>query len=204
MRRWAVAFSVALSLGTTALWAPSTVDGVVRSRDGAVSDAAVFLVPVGGEAAVRPTKARIDQLELAFVPRLVLVTPGSSVEFPNSDAVMHNVFHPGRGTRGFDLGTYPRAEARTFTFQEVGLYVMLCHVHPEMVGYVAVVPSEYRATTNEDGRFRFDSVPPGEYRLHVWHRRYADPDMPVTVRGGHSTVSPTLAPADRKRRVGIP
>ncbi|MEQ1692360.1 MAG: carboxypeptidase regulatory-like domain-containing protein [Gemmatimonas sp.] len=208
MIRLAMTFTLAVCLacsrGAATAWAQSTLDGVVRGRDGVVTDAAVFLAPVGDSTAVRPTTARIDQLELMFVPRIVVVTPGSTVEFPNSDAVLHNVFHPGNGTRGFDLGTYPRPEARTFTFQEVGLFVMLCHVHPEMVGFVAVVPSEHRATTNEDGRFVFAGVPAGEYRLHVWHRRFADPDMPITVRGKRTTVSPMLLPADTKRPHGTP
>ena len=192
-----------LALGADAATAlgQARVEGVLRSRDGVVAHAAVFLVEAGGRMpSGAPTRARIDQLDLQFVPQLVVVNPGSTVEFPNSDVVMHNVFHPGGGDRGFDLGTYPRTEIRTFTFEDEGLYVMLCHVHPEMVGYVAVVPSGYKAATSEEGRFQIDSVPPGDYRLHVWHRRFADPDMAVTVRAeGANSFSLLLAPAERKR-----
>lgn len=189
-----------LTVAAGALHAQGRVDGSVRTREGGLADAAVYLVPVGREVAPRPATDRIDQVDLQFVPRVVVVAPGSTVEFPNSDAVMHNVFHPGRGASGFDLGTYPRTEARTFTFAEAGIYVMLCHVHPEMVGYVYVVPSPYRAATDESGGFTITDVPPGEYRLHVWHRRMTDPELPLTVRNdGASAGVVQVLPAERKR-----
>jgi len=189
-----------LALAACALHAQGRVDGSVRTREGALADAAVYLVPVGREVTLRPATDRIDQVDLQFVPRVVVVAPGSTVEFPNSDAVMHNVFHPGRGASGFDLGTYPRTEARTFTFGDAGIYVMLCHVHPEMVGYVYVVPSPYRAATDESGTFTIADVPPGEYRLHVWHRRMIDPELLLTVRAdGTSAGVVQVSPAERKR-----
>lgn len=199
-RKWLAVFAVATLTHPLPSHAQGRVEGTIRSRDGAVPDAAVFLVPVGRDATLRIGTDRIDQVDLQFVPRAVVVTPGSTVEFPNSDVVMHNVFHPGPGTRGFDLGTYPQTEARNFTFTDPGIYVMLCHVHPEMVGYVFVVPSMWRAATDRDGAFSIPDVPPGEYRLHVWHRRYADADLPVVVRTDTPTVvSPLVAPAERRR-----
>jgi plastocyanin len=181
--------------------AQGRVEGSVRARDGMVADAAVYLVPIGRGVNSRPGVARMDQVDLQFVPRNVVVPPGSMVEFPNSDVVMHNVFHPGRGTAGFDLGTYPRLDSRTFTFSDPGIYVMLCHVHPEMVGYVYVVPSPYHGVTGEDGVFTIAGVPAGEYRLHVWHRRMADPDVALTVRAEGATVGMvSVSATDRKRR----
>ncbi|HEX4936138.1 MAG TPA: plastocyanin/azurin family copper-binding protein [Gemmatimonadaceae bacterium] len=180
--------------------AQGRVTGLVRGREGVIADAAVFLVPVEREAATRPASDRIDQVDLQFVPRAVVVSPGSTVGFPNSDAVMHNVFHPGRGTAGFDLGTYPRDDTRTFTFSDPGIYVMLCHVHPEMVGYVYVVPSPYRAVTDEEGAFTIADVPAGEYRLHVWHRRVADPDVALGVKAEGSMAGVVLVSAPERKR----
>jgi len=125
--------------------------------------------------------AAIDQRDLGFTPRVVAVTPGSTVTFSNSDLVLHNVFNPLRRGDGFDLGTWPPGESRDFTFAREGAYVILCHVHPEMVGYVVVVAAPYRAVADDQGQFRLDSVAAGSYLLRTWHRRLKTQEVNVTV-----------------------
>jgi hypothetical protein len=105
------------------------------------------------------------------VLQVIAITPGSTVSFSNSDAIMHNVFSPRQSSGGFDLGTYPQSERRSFTFQEEGAHVILCHVHPEMVAYVVTVDSPYRAVSDSAGRFRIEGVAAGTYRIRTWHRR---------------------------------
>jgi hypothetical protein len=109
------------------------------------------------------------------------VSPGSTVAFPNSDPVMHDVFHPSTRAGGFDLGMYPQGERRSFTFNDEGAYVIFCHVHPEMVAYVVVVASPYRAVTDDKGRFKLDGVAPGTYHLRTWHRRLRTQDHVISV-----------------------
>ena len=128
----------------------------------------------------------MDQRDLRFVPGVVAVTPGSTVVFSNSDRVMHNVFHPWQSSDGFDLGLWAPGESRNFTFGGEGAYVILCQVHPEMVGYVVVVASPYRAVSDEHGRFRFDGVAPGTYRIRTWHHRLETHEERVTVPNGGS------------------
>ena len=172
--------------------------GEVRVRGEPLANAVVFLVPAADSAAaVAPVRARLDQRGLSFVPRVLVVTPGSIVEFPNSDPVMHNVFHPGEPGTGFDLGTYSSSEEKTHRFDAPGLFVLLCHVHPEMVGYVAVVPSALHAVTGEDGAFQVTSAPPGQYQLHAWHRRIEDPSIRVTVPES-GTAAPVVVNASRR------
>jgi hypothetical protein len=84
-------------------------------------------------------------------------------------------------SNGFDLGTWSPGESRSFTFGAEGAYVILCHVHPEMVGYVVVVASPHRAVTDDHGRFRLEGVAPGTYRLRTWHRRLQTREQRVTV-----------------------
>jgi hypothetical protein len=121
------------------------------------------------------------------------VSPRSIVSFPNSDPVMHSVFHPSMRAAGFDLGTYPQGEQRSFTFDDEGAYVIFCHVHPEMVAYVVVVASPYRAVTDDKGRFKFDGVAPGIYHLRTWHRRLRTQDHVVSVAArGAARVKLTL------------
>jgi plastocyanin len=152
-----------------------------------VADVVVFLVPTSSNAAAAgPIAAEMDQRDLHFVPRVISVTPGSTVSFSNSDRVMHNVFHPLRGGGGFDLGLFGQGERRAFTFSQEGAYVIFCHVHPEMVGYVVVLATPWRAVTDDSGRFAFENVPAGSWVLRTWHNRFEDFRQPVSAAVGET------------------
>ncbi|MBI4521480.1 MAG: hypothetical protein HY701_11630 [Gemmatimonadetes bacterium] len=161
-----------------------SVEGRVTAVNARVAGSVVFLVPENAGPYPPSAPALIDQVNLRFVPRVVVVTPGSTVQFRNSDPILHNVFSPRGPGEGFDLGTYPRGERRARTFTDPGFHVILCHVHPEMAAFVAVVPSPYHAVVDEAGRFRIETVPAGRYTLHVWSRRREPDGLPVVVREG--------------------
>ena len=158
------------------------VDGKILVPNPGITGVVVYLTPIAAPAApdAAPVKAEINQLNLRFSPSVVAVPPGSIISFPNSDPMLHNVFHPGRRD-GFDLGTYPQGERPSFTFKEEGAFVIFCHVHPEMVAYVVVVNSPYRAVTDQAGRFLIEAIAPGTYRLTTWHRRLKTQQRLVTV-----------------------
>ncbi len=162
-----------------------TVHAPIPGKRGVV----VYLVPAASTRVPSgaPLSAQIDQRNLRFVPSIIAVSVGSTVSFPNSDPVMHNVFSPSMRGRSFDLGTYPQGERRSFTFDDEGAYVIFCHVHPEMAAYVVVVASPYRAVTDDKGRFRLAGVAPGTYYLRTWHRRLRALDRVVSV-SAHSAV----------------
>ena len=164
-----------------------SVEGTVRAPDIRASDAVVYLVPVSGPGQIEGEAATIDQRNLRFLPRVLAVTPSSHVEFLNSDPLLHNVFSPSGVGEGFDLGSYRLGERRAHAFAEAGAHVILCHIHPEMVAYVVVVPSRFRAITDRDGAFRIDNVPPGRYELWLWHARLEPVSREVTVTADQST-----------------
>lgn len=146
----------------------------------------------------------IDQRNLRFLPRVVSIGAGGTVLFRNSDPVLHNVFSPPGIGADFNLGTYPRGEARAVAFARAGAYPVLCHVHPEMVAYVVAVPSPWSAVTDPDGRYRIAGVPSGRYVLHVWHRHLRDPATPlVVVAGGTARVDLTLERTRRARGTSL-
>ena len=177
-----------------------TVSGTVAAPAPGMGGVVVYLTSVAsaGVPAVAPLNAQIDQRNLQFVPRVIVVTPRSTVSFPNSDPVMHDVFHPSTRAGGFDLGTYPQGERRSFTFDAEGAYVIFCHVHPEMVAYVVVVASPYRAVSDDEGRFRLTGVAPGIYHLRTWHRRLRTEDRLILV-AANGTVRVSL-----KLEYGLP
>jgi len=144
---------------------------VLTERPGAI-DAVVYLVPTNGLVrAPADAGSMIDQVGLRYRPTVSAVLPGTTIEFKNSDALLHNVFSPAGPGAGFDLGTFSSRETRQYTFDEIGTHIILCHVHPEMYAYVLVVPTPYVAVAEDTGRFRIEDVPAGRYTVRVWHRR---------------------------------
>jgi hypothetical protein len=100
----------------------------------------------------------------AFRPTMVVVPVGARVTFPNGDNLFHNVFSYSRPKR-FDLGRYPRGEAKTVVFDKPGYVKVLCEVHKWMRAGVLVVDNPYYAVVETSGRVKLDGVPPGRYTL---------------------------------------
>jgi len=128
----------------------------------------------------------IDQKGLLFIPHVLVVPVGATVDFLNSDSVAHNVFWMGiSGNKklGHNLGTWPKGEKRTFKFDNPGVVPLLCNVHPEMSAYVVVVPSSHYATTEANGEYTIQNVPDGAHNVTVWHEGMKQQSKQVTVSG---------------------
>lgn len=163
--------------------AGATLTGRVELRDsrevnvrksGDFSGVIVWLEPANNTVPVAATRAVMIQKNKRFSPHVVAITPGSSIEFPNSDPIFHNAFSNFDG-QVFDVGLYPPGTTRTVRFDRAGIVRVFCNIHPTMSAVIAVVPTPYYAATPMSGNFELRNVPPGEYRLHVFHER-ATPD----------------------------
>jgi len=131
-----------------------------------------------------PPAAARGQMESAkktFTPRVVAVSREGSVNFPNSDPVFHNVFSVSAANR-FDLGLYRSGAAKAKRFEQTGLVRVYCNIHPQMVGFVMVVNSDFSAVTGKDGSFRLTGVPAGSHVLKAWHEEGGEAQVPLTVR----------------------
>lgn len=139
-----------------------TVTGKVTLRG--ASSAWVYV-----EDVQRPAQrsAAMNQRDRAFVPGALVVTKGSNVAFPNVDPIFHNVFSMTTGTT-FDLGSYPQGESRTLTMTRTGQIDVFCNLHPQMRGYIFVVPNSMFVKVGDDGRFTLPRVPVGNRRIGVW------------------------------------
>lgn len=113
------------------------------------------------------SKVVLDQRNLAFVPHVLVVRVGTTIEFPNNDKVFHNVFSFRDGKK-FDLGMYPAGTARRIVFDAPGLARVFCNIHPKMAAYVMAVDTPYYAVSNAKGAFTIANVPPGSYTYHAW------------------------------------
>jgi plastocyanin len=137
----------------------------------------------------------VDQRKMAFLPHVVAVQQGTTVDFLNSDAVGHNVYWPsisGNKKLAHNLGTWPKGEKKSFQFNDLGTASLLCNVHPEMSGYIVVVPSPYFAVTDKEGNFEIKSVPPGKYTLKAWSEEGKPTTLAVDVSAGAATIELTV------------
>jgi plastocyanin len=151
-------------------------------RDSA--DAVVYLAAIPGKPFSAPAEhAKVDQVNLVFRPKVTAVVAGTTVDFLNSDASLHNVFSPEACADKFNLGTWPKGQVRSFTFKKECATALLCKVHPEMEGYVVVTPTPYFAVTTADGSFRIADVPDGAYTVKVWHPKLKATQRAVKVAG---------------------
>jgi plastocyanin len=152
------------------------------ARDSA--DAVVYVTAVPGKTFTPPKDhAKIDQLNLVFNPHVLPVLVGTTVDFLNSDKVLHNVFTPDACAEKFNLGTWPQGQTRSFTFKNECVATLLCKVHPEMEAFVVAVPTTYFAVTKADGSFHIADVPDGSYTVKVWHPKLKATQKTVAVAG---------------------
>ncbi len=116
-----------------------------------------------------PVAEILNQQNARFVPDLIVVPVGSTVEFPNLDPIFHNVFSLSKA-QPFDLGYYPQNQSRTVKFNSPGIIQVYCHIHANMYAAVVVTDSPWFQKPAADGSFSFSDVPPGHYRLTAWHK----------------------------------
>ena len=137
----------------------------------------------------------IDQKKMEFIPHVVVVLQGTTVDFTNSDPVGHNVYWPsisGNKKLAHNLGTWPKGEKKSFQFTDLGVASLLCNVHPEMSGYVVVVATPYFAVTDKDGNFEIKNVPAGHYTIKTWSEDGKPVTQAVDVAAGGATVDLTV------------
>lgn len=172
--------------------ATGTIHGTVDARPAAArANAVVYLESVPGTFRPPAEHAHIDQRGLQFLPHVLPILRGTTVDFLNSDSVRHNVFSPD-GT-AYNLGSWPQGESRSETFLQAGTFRQLCQIHPEMQGYVLVFANPFFALTDAEGNFRILHVPAGTYTLKTWSERLPLVSQQVTVSaGGDLVVNPVL------------
>ncbi len=165
---------------------PGTISGIVKCRRVRHSGDAVVYIEKVGDNKYDPPKERgvVDQMNLIFVPHVLAIQKGTTVDFPNSDLVRHNVFSPPYSPNPFNLGTYDTGDSKPFTFDNLGEVPLLCNVHAEMSGYIVVLDNPYFAVTSRDGSFTIDNVPAGTYTLMTWHEKLRTEEQEVKVEGG--------------------
>ncbi|OGX37935.1 MAG: hypothetical protein A3D87_06345 [Omnitrophica WOR_2 bacterium RIFCSPHIGHO2_02_FULL_50_17] len=156
--------------------------------------AVVYVDQMSGREFSPPAEhALMDQVAKEFVPHVLPVLKGTTVDFRNSDPFKHNVFSPDEAADEFNLGSWGQGEKRSYTFPKTGEAVMLCDLHPEMEGWIVVLPTPYFAVTDGNGNYAIKDVPAGAYTLKTWHKKLKPAEAQVTVsESGESKADFTL------------
>ncbi len=178
-RAWWAAVVLILAAGSATA---GIIEGRVQTKDTKL-DLAGFVVSVDDIDGPFPPPQQVavmDQRSLRFVPHVLAVQAGTTVEFANSDPLAHNVFSISPAKR-FNLGLYGRGTSRRIVFDQPGVVQLLCNVHREMSGFVVVLKNPYFARSAADGSFRIAGVPAGTHRLRVWHEDMQDRMSAVVV-----------------------
>ena len=160
-----------------------TINGTVKAKKTKyLRDTLVYIENVTNSFEPPQEHAVMDQKNMAFIPHVLPLLKGTTVDFLNSDMVQHNVYSPDAVADNVNLGTWLKGEVRPFTFNKLGVASMRCNVHVDMLAYVLVLQNPYFAKVNNDGSFSITNMPEGKYTLKLWNERYKAGDRQVEVK----------------------
>jgi hypothetical protein len=114
------------------------------------------------------------------------VAVGTEVDFPNRDAIYHNVFSLSPVKR-FDLGKYPRGHSKQVTFGKPGRVQVFCDIHSNMEAHIIVLPHRAFTRPGEKGAYALPDLPAGTYTLVLWHPDFGETRTKVTVTAQQDT-----------------
>jgi hypothetical protein len=132
-----------------------------------------------------PRRPSMRQVNETFVPHVLAIMAGTTVDFPNGDPFFHNVFSLS-GPKSFDLGRYPQGQKRSIRFDHPGLVKVFCHIHSNMSAVIWVFAHPYFTVPDKEGHFLLSALPPGEYQLVAWHERLKPFRKAVSLRDGET------------------
>lgn len=166
-----MAFGATVS-GTVTL-RDSHVEAVSRKKD--YSGVVVYAQPVGTTPPLSSGHATMLQKGKTFIPHILPVMEGTTVDFPNADPIFHNAFSSYNG-QIFDIGLYPPGTSRSVRMTRTGVLRIFCNIHSTMSAVILVLNTPYFVKTVINGSYNFN-VPPGEYELHVFHERATEQEL---------------------------
>lgn len=166
--------------------APPPVDG--SSREDEYRNVVVYLrsdTPLPPPSQSGEQTFKMAQEGESFIPHVLPIPVGSTVEFPNMDPIFHNVFSLS-GARTFDLGRYPQGDSKSVKFDRPGIVPVFCHIHSDMSAIILVLDNPWFAMPDANRHYRISDIPPGSYTLVAWHERAVPVEEKVEVKEGQT------------------
>ena len=161
---WEPGFANGATLtGTVEIWEPSGKKAVKLKRH----EKAVIFVAGFNEPPLPGRRPQLFQKNKAFSQRVLVITQGDVVEFPNHDPIFHNVWSRSRAST-FDLGLYRYPETKPVQFLKLGIVTVFCNIHANMIASILVLPNNKFAISDASGRFRITGIPAGKRTVYAW------------------------------------
>lgn len=179
------------------------VSGRIRviGRPGRVTvSTIVYAEPLGVHARTVARRAKLAQKDKAFVPHVLAVPAGSTIDFPNEDRIFHNIFSLSPPAP-FDLGLYRAGRSKNRVFDAPATYQVFCNIHPQMAAVILVLPTDYITEADASLSYRLE-LPPGRYRITAWSERSQPASAEISV-GGAAFQAPDLT-LDESKFVEMP
>jgi plastocyanin len=162
-----------------------------------IRNVVVYLKDAPYRGTLAPRKASMNQERETFVPHVLAVTRGSTVDFPNVDPIYHNVFSLS-SVSTFNLGRYPTGQSRRQTMTKAGIVKVYCQIHSHMSATILVFDHPYFAIPELDGSFEIPNLAPGDYTVVGWHERVGERTAGLHVERGRTTSIELSLPVDEQ------
>lgn len=162
-------------------------------------DRTVVMLTGAKPARIDPRNITIEQRNGQFEPDLAVVPVGSTVQFPNSDPIFHNVFSLSHAKQ-FDLGFYPKGKSKSVTFDHPGVVQVYCHIHANMYAAIVVSDSPWYGKPAADGTITWKDVPAGKYKAAAWHKIAGLYQLPIDVPATGRIQVDLYVPLDAEHR----
>ena len=157
-------------------------------QNGGLKNAVVTVHDVPGvfEATIDDNRV-LDQVGCVFKPHILPVVKGAAVSFKNSDTVAHNTHIHAMKNSASNV-TISAGETHELVFAEAERMEITCNIHPWMLAWIVVHENRYIAVTDANGEYEIHEIPPGDYRVRVWHEAASMDKRSVMIRSGKTAV----------------
>ena len=125
----------------------------------------------------------LDQKECTYIPHVLAIPAGTTVDILNSDKVLHNVHSYAIKNSPFNEGVSTGGKLpKKFEFPE--LVPIKCDLHKWMSAFIVIKDNPYFVMTGDNGSFKIDNVPAGTYKLQAWQEKLGKQVQDVTIEAG--------------------
>jgi plastocyanin len=162
---------------------PRPSEALILSPSGGIKNAVISIAHERMEGWRSPTIFWVDQRRCAFIPHVLVVPPGATVEILNSDGILHNFHTVSRLNPSVNLAQTRWAKPLRLTLERPETVQVKCDIHGAglMRAWIVVASHPYYAVSDESGQFRLSHLPPGPHVLEVWHELLGTKRLPISV-----------------------
>jgi plastocyanin len=151
-----------------------------------VKNAVVWFTDVALPADLKPPKEKLDQQQCVFLPHVMALPVGATVDVVNSDKALHNVRAQAGEVKLLNYAMPIPGHVVPTNLKKEGIFKVSCDVHPWMRAWLLVLPTTAYGLTDENGAYKIDGVPPGKHKVKIWHERLGERDADVTIEAGQT------------------